>query len=98
MWALALGPGTAGFLGAGASLRPYTLLTYLPGFDGLRAPARFAMLAVLCLVVAASLAFRRLARRPADVAAGHFAVVVLAGLSIDGWMRAMPLVSARRAA
>jgi hypothetical protein len=41
MWALALGPTTPGSV---AWLHPYTLLTYLPGFDGLRVPARFAML------------------------------------------------------
>lgn len=90
MWALALGPAPDGSSGLGL-LRPYTVLTYLPGFDGLRVPARFAMLAALCLAVASSLAFRRLApSRP--VARWTFAAVIVAGLSIDGWMRAMPLV------
>jgi hypothetical protein len=89
MWALALGPAPEGS-GALALLHPYTLLTYLPGFNGLRAPARFAMLAVLCLAVAASLAFHRLVpSRPRW--RRTFAVAVVAGLSIDGWMRPMPL-------
>ena len=92
MWAFALGPAPEGS-GVLALLHPYTLLTYLPGFDGLRAPARFVMLAVLCLAVAASLAFRRLApARPTW--RWTFAVVVMAGLSIDGWMRPMPVAPA----
>lgn len=89
MWALALGPAPEGSSVLGL-LRPYTVLTYLPGFDGLRAPARFAMLAVLCLALASSLAFRRLAPSRC-VARWAFAAVIVAGLSIDGWMRAMPL-------
>lgn len=90
MWALALGPAPEGSSVLGL-LRPYTVLTYLPGFDALRAPVRFAMLAALCLAIASSLAFRRLApSRP--IARRAFAAAIVAGLSIDGWMRAMPLV------
>lgn len=90
MYALALGPAPDGPI---AWVRPYALLTYLPGFDGLRAPARFAMLAVLCLSMAAGLAFRRLApARPA--LRWSFAALVVTGLAIDGWMRAMPLAPA----
>ena len=48
-----------------AMWRPYTLLMLLPGFEGLRVPARFAMLAALCLSVAASIAA---ARRPLSLA------------------------------
>jgi hypothetical protein len=91
LYALALGPAPAG--SALAVVRPYTLLTYVPGFSGLRAPARFAMLAILCLSMAASLAFRRLApARPS--LRWTLALVVVLGLSIDGWMRAMPLAPA----
>jgi hypothetical protein len=54
MWALAFGPAEAGS-GLRGLLHPYTLLTFLPGFDGLRVPARFAMLATLCISVAAEL-------------------------------------------
>lgn len=91
MYALALGPAAPG--SPFAFLRPYTVLTYLPGFDGLRAPARFAMLAVLCLAIAAALAFRQLApSRPPR--RWVFATVVVAGFAIDGWMRPMPLAPA----
>ena len=92
MWALALGPAPPDAI---VPVRPYTLLTWLPGFDGLRAPARFAMLATLCISIAAGLAFARLARRfffgPVRLALGGFAVI--AGLTIDGWMRPMPLAT-----
>jgi hypothetical protein len=88
MWALALGPATSDSVGW---LHPYTLLTYLPGFDGLRVPARFAMLATLCVAVAAGLAFSMISRRSRNRLwlAGTIAVV---GLVADGWMRAMPLL------
>jgi hypothetical protein len=85
MWWLAFGPAPedAGLAVLG---HPYTLLSMLPGFDGLRAPSRFAMLGVLCAAVAGGLAAARLA----PAARGRrtvFAVVVLAGLVADGWMR-----------
>jgi hypothetical protein len=88
MWALALGPATSDSVGW---LHPYTLLTYLPGFDGLRVPARFAMLATLCVAVAAGLAFSMISPRSKNRLwlAGTIAVV---GLVADGWMRAMPLL------
>jgi hypothetical protein len=62
----------------------------VPGYDALRVPARFAMLATLCIAVASGLAFARLA--PAGRNRFRlFAAVVLIGLAIDGWMRPMPL-------
>ncbi len=91
MYLFAFGPAAAG--SGTALLHPYTLLTLLPGYGGLRVPARFALLAVLCLAIAAALAFRRLApARPASRRA--FALLVFAGLSADGWMRVLPLAPA----
>ena len=48
MWALAFGPAPpeSRLL---ALARPYTFLVHLPGFDALRVPARFAMLATFAL-------------------------------------------------
>ena len=43
--------------------RPYTWLTWLPGYSGLRVPARFFMLTALCLAVAAGLAFDAIRKR-----------------------------------
>jgi len=88
MWAFAFGPGTPGSWAAW--LRPYTFLTYLPGFDGLRVPARFAMLATLCISIAAGLAFAIVAPRTSRALVVTSACV-LACLLADGWLRAMPL-------
>jgi hypothetical protein len=69
---------------------PYTLLAWLPGYSGLRVPARFFMLAALCLAVAASVSFaaieRRFPRRRAWLAA-----IVFGGLALDGAIAGMPL-------
>jgi hypothetical protein len=89
MWWLAFGPGEQGELWDMLA-QPYTLLTYLPGFNGLRVPARIAMLGYLCLAVAAGIAFARLAStRPAPLAC--VSLLVFAGLVVDGWMLPMPL-------
>ena len=68
---------------------PYSWIAWLPGFSGLRAPTRFYMFAVLCLAVAAAVAFEALTRdrrvRPA------LAVMVFAGLFVDGTIAGMPL-------
>jgi hypothetical protein len=68
---------------------PYTWLTWLPGYSGLRVPSRFFMLAALCLAVAAGLAFDAIRQRlPTKTA---FAVVVFAGLAFDGAIAGLPL-------
>jgi hypothetical protein len=72
---------------------PYGWLIVLPGFDGLRVPARFWMLGTLCLSVAAGLAFARLV--PALVWSRRTAAaVIVAGLLVDGWIKEMPTASA----
>jgi hypothetical protein len=91
MWALAFGPAPPGS-GVAGRLRPYTALTWLPGFGALRVPARFAMLATLCLAVASGLAYARVAPLSRARRMG-LAAIVIAGLFIDGWMRPMPLVT-----
>ena len=94
MWMLALGPAPLDS-GGTAWFRPYSLLAALPGFDALRVPARFAMLATLCAATAAGLAFARVT--PAHrllrmlIAAG-----AVAGFVLDGWMHSMPLASPPR--
>ena len=91
MTALAMGPASTP-LSAELLWHPYTLLAWLPGFSGLRVPARFYMLAVLCLAVAAGLAFDALARRlRGRRAVAAVAVVVFAGLAFDGMIAGMPL-------
>jgi hypothetical protein len=91
MWALALGPAPPDSPWP-ARLRPYSLLASLPGYDALRVPARFAMLATLCIGTAAGLAFMRVA--PGGRALRRIvAAAAIAGLVADGWMHAMPLAT-----
>jgi hypothetical protein len=74
---------------------PYDLVAWLPGFSGLRVPARFFMLSTLCLAVAAGLAVAALGtghRRGVAVAA-----VVCSLAFVDGWIVRMPLGAPPRA-
>ena len=91
LWWLCFGPAPER-AGALERIRPYALLAWLPGFDGLRVPARFGMLATLCLSAAAAIAAARLA--PRQMWARRTALaVVLAGLFVDGWIDPMPLAA-----
>lgn len=90
MWWLALGPAPDGEP-LQALIKPYTALTFLPGFDGLRSPSRFVMLACLTLAAAAALAFRRLTPASTPRRIG-FAVMVFCGLVVDGWVESVPLI------
>jgi hypothetical protein len=86
---LCAGPTPAGF-----SIRslwhPYDWLVWLPGFNGVRVPARFFLVSALCLAVAAGLALAHLAavirhgRRP-------LIAIVFAGLAVEGAMPGMPI-------
>ncbi|MEO6212540.1 MAG: hypothetical protein ABIP65_02825 [Vicinamibacterales bacterium] len=89
MWWLAMGPAPDD-APMQAFVRPYTWLTALPGFSGLRAPSRFAMLACLSLSVAAALAFCRIASKRKTWAVG-LASILVAGLLLDGWTLPIPL-------
>ena len=89
-WIFALGPDPT-FLNQRALYKaPYSWLMELPGFEGLRVPARFWMMTVACLSVAGALAVHRLAGRARQV------VVLLAvtGLLLDGWPRPFPVLAA----
>ena len=68
---------------------PYSWLTWLPGFGGLRVPTRMYMLAVLCLAIAAGIAFAYIRERIRWRRA--LAVLVLAGLAVEGAIAGMPL-------
>ena len=91
MWLFSLGP-TVNLLDKPLlPTAPYAWLLPIPGWDGFRVPARFAMLMVLCLATAAALAYSRLTTvlpyRRRVVIASMLTVTLLA----DGWMRTMPL-------
>ena len=91
MWLLSLGPepriaGTAiGIPG------PYAVLAALPGFDGIRVPARFWMVTVLCLSVCAAFV---VARIPVARTRRLVAAIAVAGFLLDAWPRAFPVVAA----
>lgn len=81
MWVFAWGPDPVFFDGRAIYQAPYGWLIRLPAFEGLRVPARFWMMALVCLSVLAALAVNRVngpARR------GVVAAAAL-GLLLDGW-------------
>jgi hypothetical protein len=90
MWSFTLGP-SAEFLGQRALYQaPYGWLARLPGFDALRVPARFWMMALVCLSALAAIAVNRFHGR-------NRGIVVLAaasGLVLDGWPRTFLVVDA----
>jgi hypothetical protein len=91
MWALALGPGGQGN-GPASFVHPYTWLLWLPGFDGLRVAARFAMLGSLCLAISASLALALVARSTTRWRQAAIAIA-FAGLVVDGITTSVPMAS-----
>ena len=69
---------------------PYEWLMWLPGFGGLRVPARFYLLTTLCLSIAGGLALAHLAARFTHKRI--LGCLVFAGLAFDGAIAGMPLV------
>jgi hypothetical protein len=89
MWVLALGPDPTFFDRPVIYKAPYGHLMNLPGFDGLRVPARFWMMALVCLSVVGAIAVNKLKlRRRTIVVAAAF------GLLLDGWPGGFPVVEA----
>jgi hypothetical protein len=90
MWLMALGPAPT-FMNTQALYKaPYAWLLMLPGVDGVRVPARFWMLAVLCLAIAAALGLRLIMQRWPR-AARAVPALTIAGLLIDAWPYALPM-------
>jgi hypothetical protein len=81
MWVFALGPEPMFFERRMLDQAPYDWLMRLPAFDGLRVPARFWMMAVMCLSVVAALAIDRLPSRARRLVAA----VAILGVVLDGW-------------
>ncbi len=95
MWIFAFGPEVR-LMGTPIMYKaPYSWLMLMPGFrDEFRAPARFAMLAVLALSVAAGLAISRLTHRWSPRTRTGIAGVIAAGILAESWIYPFPLVAA----
>jgi hypothetical protein len=88
MWLFALGPAPTLMNEPLLYKAPYSWLMLLPGVDGVRVPARFWMLATLCLAMAGALGLRHVIGRwprTARVLVPLACVVVLA----EAWPRPM---------
>ena len=93
MWIFSLGPAPT-FMGVPVLYKaPYSWLMQVPGADGVRVPARFWMLATLCLAVCAGLGAARIfARYPARRLL--LTVLMTASICLEGWPRAFRTVPA----
>jgi hypothetical protein len=65
---------------------PYAWLLQMPGFNSIRTPARFAMLAVLCLSILVALAYAKWVPHIGKLNRGLFVALTI-GLIADGWIR-----------
>ncbi|MBI3400565.1 MAG: discoidin domain-containing protein [Acidobacteria bacterium] len=70
---------------------PYAWLMLLPGFNAARAPARLGMLIALCVSAAAALGFARFVDRLPKPFARVAALLVVAGVLADSWIRGLML-------
>ena len=93
MWVLALGPEPT-FLNRPVLYKaPYAWLLEVPGVDGVRVPARFWMLAALCLAVAAGLALRHVATRWPSLGRA-LPLVMGAVLLVEAWPEPLRIYAA----
>jgi hypothetical protein len=90
MWVFALGPDPTVVGYRVFYQMPYSWLMRLPGFDGLRVPARFWMMTLVCLSAVAALAVHRLEGRARRVVVA----LAVAGLLLDGWPRRFRVLAA----
>ena len=86
----ALGPGDPA--NPWRLVRPYFWLTLLPGYEGLRVPARFAMFSTLCTSVVIGFVVAWLSRTLARWRSPLAVVIIAAGLVVDGWTEPLPLI------
>jgi hypothetical protein len=70
---------------------PYELLMLIPGYDSIRVPARFAMLAALCLSVTASLTFAAVTARIGRIPRIVLGLAIACGVVVDSALGEMPL-------
>lgn len=91
MWLFCLGPAPT-LLGKPLLYKaPYAWLMLVPGVEGVRVPARFWVLATLCLAVAGSLALGYVAAKWSSIRRPLVAAVA-ALVVIEAWPSALPLL------
>ena len=88
MWVFALGPEPTVMNQRVVAQSPYGWLMRLPGFEGLRVPARFWAMALACLAAISALAVHRLQGRSRRIVV----TIACAGLMLDGWPRTFAVV------
>jgi hypothetical protein len=93
-WSFTLGPRPT-FLGQPLLYRgPYEFLMLFPGFDNrLRVPARFVMMTVLAVAVAAGMALTRLTASAPRAVRLAFTIVLLVAIAADSWTFTCPMPS-----
>lgn len=93
MWLLCLGPAPT-FLNKPILYKaPYTWLMSVPGMEGVRVPARFWMLAIMCLSAAGALGYARLGARWPRARLGLL-VALCIGIVADGYPRTLTMPDA----
>jgi hypothetical protein len=93
-WLLALGPTITVMGSPSAYHGPFAWLLRLPGSTGLRVPARFWLMTVICLSVVAGLAFAELLRGRFRLRPTRATVLVAIAVLADGWIVGIPVVPA----
>jgi hypothetical protein len=89
-WLLALGPIVTMMGQPSGRPGPFVLLQSLPGVGGMRVPARFWLLTVICLTTVAGLLMARLFARRSRRARAGILVVVGCALLADSWAAPIP--------
>jgi hypothetical protein len=86
-WVLAWGPAPA-FLGTQVLYQgPFAWLMWLPGFDGVRVPARFWLVSLLCLIVLMGLVIADLLKHTTPRVRRAIVAAAAVALAMDGWTR-----------
>ena len=84
-WVLAWGPAPTFYGVHVIHEAPFAWLMRLPGGSGVRVPARFWLLSMLCLAVLMGLLVTELLKRRSQPAKAALVMVAAAGLLLDGW-------------
>lgn len=84
-WALSWGPEPLLMGGRALHQGPFLWLMQLPGVNGLRVPARFWMMAIICIAVLTGTLLARLWPRLARRHALALSAVAACALMMDGW-------------